>query len=62
MTQSYDKCPYIQRKLEKKSKTPPKLRLHNDCGPTSVKPVYEIPNSLLTAIDVQSKGCTYNYV
>ena len=38
LTQSYDKSSYTHRKLQKAKwqykKTPPKLRLHSDCGPT----------------------------
>ena len=37
LTQSYYKSPYSNRKIQRlrdNTKTPPKLRLHNDCGPT----------------------------
>ena len=37
LTQSYDKSPNTNRKIEKATrqhKTPQKLRLLNDCGPT----------------------------
>ena len=37
LTQSYDKIPYTNRKLENQRTTHKrhqKLRLHNDCGPT----------------------------
>ena len=38
MTQSYNKSPYIDRKSKKQrdnTKRHIKIRLHNDCGPTS---------------------------
>ena len=37
LTLSYDKSPHTHRLTKKQrdnTKTPPKLRLHNDCGPT----------------------------
>ena len=37
LTQSYDTTPLYQQKIRKPkyyTQTPPKLRLHNDCGPT----------------------------
>ena len=38
LTKSYDRIPLTHRKFQKakcqRKSTPPKLRLHNDCGPT----------------------------